>query len=82
MLGQEQSAWKTAFIATKRGHSLPGCSEVQLIICTNRDVVCSLGLVVPADTSAWENAAFQAESAPPAKWQMQAMTLAAGSKSS
>lgn len=49
-------------------------------LCTDQDVVCSLGLVILADISALENAAFQAEFAPPAKWQMQAMTLAAGSK--
>lgn len=47
-------------------------------LCTSWDVACSPGLVVLADISALENAAFQAEFAPPAKWRTQAMALAAG----
>lgn len=31
VLGQEQSAWKTPFIVTERGHSLRGHSEVPLV---------------------------------------------------
>lgn len=59
VLGQEQSAWKHLFIATECGHSLPGRSKALVVICTNWDVIFSLGLLYWLMGACWKTQPFR-----------------------